>query len=472
MRPVLSLPKYVALNVLKEWLTLQNICTLDSAFCNHDDRLKFLLLFIFSDVVFDCETVKSCSCLVWAVKREVQLVKVQLNILNDESIRHLEALSQLNLSVMASIRWLHIQLGVFESVYHKHLGQMLTHCTGLVDFSLTSSDHTGNTFDPTALMTHCSDMRSLRLNLKHLLPRTAQSIAHHMKGLQRLCVSCDFLSDQAVDILCSQLHSLCALSLTCPCPHTSQKTLCSISTHCHHLTDLHLNLSVAITTYSRSSDWVCPWGDRFFDVLAVNCPALTHMQIIDSSTFDRLKTNLVNPLKGVFGFLESLFLSGVRFYGTSSIAHLVAACPALTSLSLSHCSQASFEASDKPLVASGNRLVELNVTNMSGRAAGRGSVFSNDGVLVSTLLHCSLLTRLVLVNVLTQDNEYLVLPTLSDTCTRLQTLNIQRSGGLTYTNILKLLQSLQCLRELYVDFKYVNNQLITLAQGRSISIVG
>jgi hypothetical protein len=195
------------------------------------------------------------------------------------------------------------------------------------------------------------------------------------------------------------------------------------------------------------------------------------MQIVDSSTFDRQRTNLINPLKNVFGRMESLVLSDIRFYGTSSVAHLVAACPALTCLSLTHCSQASFEVSDRPLVASGNRLVELNVTNHTGWQ-GRSSVFSNDAVLISTLLHCSLLTRLVLVSVLTQDNEYLVLPTLSDTCTRLQTLNIQRSGGLTYSNILKLLQSLQCLKELYVDFKYVNNQLITLAQVRSISIVG
>eukprot|EP01034_Spumella_vulgaris_P035376 gene35376-43617_t len=48
-----------------------------------------------------------------------------------------------------------------------------------------------------------------------------------------------------------------------------------------------------------SSEWVCPWGDALFTSLAQSSPDLVNVQLIDQSTFDKKKTNLINPLQWV-----------------------------------------------------------------------------------------------------------------------------------------------------------------------------
>lgn len=51
MSLVCDLPKYIALEFLKAWLKLNEICKFDSSLCDSSLRDKFLNLFTSSDVV-------------------------------------------------------------------------------------------------------------------------------------------------------------------------------------------------------------------------------------------------------------------------------------------------------------------------------------------------------------------------------------------------------------------------------------
>lgn len=91
MSLISELPVYICLEFLKTWLKLDEICRLDSGFCESSNRDKYLKLFLKTDTFWpdmNAERVPSDHLLCWLAIRGIKMRNIEVNLISQKNNIH------------------------------------------------------------------------------------------------------------------------------------------------------------------------------------------------------------------------------------------------------------------------------------------------------------------------------------------------------------------------------------------------
>lgn len=142
MCPLLDFPKYYLLALCKNWLELNEVCSLDTSFCSQTNRCRFLNLFQGNDVSFSGnDKYDSSKYLYWLMIRSVKVDSMKFTLI--EECAKLKSLESNLLEAFSDVKTLHLTTSsdIDHLVLHKLVGSCLTldHLTIFADDLFTAN---------------------------------------------------------------------------------------------------------------------------------------------------------------------------------------------------------------------------------------------------------------------------------------------------------------------------------------------